>query len=148
MRLPMVRRADGLKRDDSCVGSLTSGVSWNVSTPNVSSTTLPISPEMGLVEQPRGARLNQLLLGQIGALQRRQIGVLRGAPRRRAAATRSSPAGSGGSDVNSGRSRCIVPVARSVTRYGWSGHAHLRLGRHIERGLDADGVVEVERARA
>ena len=38
MRLPMVRRADGLKRVDCCVGSETMGVSWNVSTPKVCST--------------------------------------------------------------------------------------------------------------
>jgi len=62
MRLPIVSRAEGLKRVDLCDGSLTSGVSWNVSTPKVCSTTSPICPEIGLTSmRDRAAEVGGLL---------------------------------------------------------------------------------------
>ena len=116
MRLPIVRRADGLKRDDCCVGSRherrqLEGVDAEGLLDDVADL-----PGDRADEHARHARLNELLLGQVRALQRAQIGVLRLSRRRRAAATPRRPGGSGGSDSNTGRSRCIVPDALSVTR--------------------------------
>ena len=76
MRLPMVRRADGLKRDDCCVGSLTSGVSWNVSTPNVCSTTSPICPEMGLTSMRATRACTSCCSVRSGRDKRAEIRVL------------------------------------------------------------------------
>ena len=115
MRLPIVRRAEGLKRDDCCVGSLTSGVSWKVSTPNVCSTTSPIWPEMGLTNM-RATRACTSCCSVMSGLERARRSASSPVARSPSSSDATSTCGNGGSELNTGRSRCIVPDALSMTR--------------------------------
>jgi hypothetical protein len=126
-------------------GSTSDGVSWNVSTPKVCSTTRPTSDESGAGQRARRALAQELLL-------RRDVGAV--LPELDVAAGRqiaeeeasTSTSGSGGSETNSRRESSGGRRPARVTRYVSPGHAHARFGLDVEERLDARRIVEVDRA--
>ena len=74
MRLPIVRRADGLKRDDCCVGfGHERRHLERVDAERLLDHIADLARDRA-DEHARHARLNQLLLGEVGTLKRAQIG--------------------------------------------------------------------------
>ena len=150
MRLPIVSRAVGFSRDVCWLyGSMNDGVSWNVSTPNVCSTTLPTSDDSGAGERLRRARRQDVGLRLVRVLQRAQLRRRRSCVPRRTSlksSARTSAVGSGGSELSVGRSCSLVPASAHGHAIGLPGHAHVGLGLDVEERLDARRVGEVDRA--
>ena len=96
------------------------GVSWNVSTPKVCSTTFPTSDEIGAVIAcvARAARIS--VCACVGFWSARSSGAMSLRVDRRLTSPKSSAStsavGSHGSELTVGRSCSAVPAAPTVTR--------------------------------
>ena len=152
MRLPIVTRADGFTRlvVDWLYGSMSDGVSWNVSTPKVCSTTRPTSDEIGLASELRRARRQDVGLrarsGSAARAARRPSALSRRTSLKSSAST--SAAGSGGSELSCGLQAVDRAGGADDDPIGLPGHAHARLRLDVEERLDPRRVGEVDRRRA
>ena len=95
------------------------GVSWNVSTPNVCSTTFPTSAEMPLVMACVARVVMMSVCVWLGFCSARSSGAMSCVPVRRASLNSyatTSDVGSGGSELSVELSWALVPVKPTVTR--------------------------------
>ena len=102
-------------RADCWYGSDSRGVIWNVSTPKVCSTTRPTSADSAPVSARVALASTSRCSCSLGRCRRASSTSPLGAWSLNSSVRMSSD-GSGGSDVNSGCSRSVVPAIRSVMR--------------------------------
>ena len=145
MRLPMVRRADGLNRDDCCVGSRHERRQLErVDAEGLFHDFADLARDRAH-EHARHARLHELLLGQVGPLQRPEIGVL---SCRDVAEQQRRDLDRRQRRIRHEHRPQPLHRARGAQRdaIGLPRHAHLRFGGDVEHRLDAHGIREVDRA--
>ena len=144
-RLPIVRRAAGSSRDDCALGSTSDGVSWNVSTPKVCSTTRPTSDESDAGDRARRTLAQELLLRRDVGVVLHELDVLAG---RDVAEQQAEDLDLRQRRIGLERRRQPIERARGARDHavGLAGHAHARLGLDVEERLDPRRVVEVDRA--
>ena len=143
MRLPIVRRADGLKRDDVRVADERRQLE-RIDAERLFDDLTDLARD-GAHQHARDSRLHELLLGAVGARECAKLGVL---PRRAIAEQQRCDVDLRQWRIGAEHRPQPLHGARCAQRdaIGLLRHAHLRLGGDVERRLDAHGVREVEPA--
>ena len=150
MRLPIVRRAVGLSRDDCCVrvDERRRELERCRRRRSARRRGRPRA-ESGARRAPAWrARCRSCCSALLSGSAARAAPGPRRRARRRAAARGCPTVGSGGSEVSAGWSRCERPGERDRHPVGLARHAHARLGLDVEERLDPRRVGEVDACRA